>query len=60
MLLALGKIATPCCFVMPARVAATDPYKQIAEYIGSGPMRFVRGDLVPGGPRTGRPPVTTR
>ena len=48
MLLALGKIATPCCFVMPARVAATDPYKQIAEYIGSGPMRFVRGDWVPG------------
>lgn len=48
MLLALGKIATPCCFVMPARVAATDPYKQINEYIGSGPMRFVRGDWVPG------------
>jgi peptide/nickel transport system substrate-binding protein len=49
MLLALGKITTPCCFVMPARIAATDPFKQISEYIGSGPMRFVRSDWVPGG-----------
>jgi peptide/nickel transport system substrate-binding protein len=48
MLLALGKIATPCCFVMPARIAATDPFKQISEYVGSGPMRFVRSDWVPG------------
>src|SRR5262249_25480002 len=48
MLLALGKISTPCCFIMPARVAATDPFKQIGEYIGSGPMRFVRSDWVPG------------
>jgi peptide/nickel transport system substrate-binding protein len=31
MLLALGKIGTPCCFVMPARIAATDPFKQINE-----------------------------
>src|SRR5260221_5070473 len=37
-LLALGKIGTPCCFVMPARIAATDPYKQINEYVGSGPI----------------------
>ena len=28
MLLALGKITTPCCFVMPARIAATDPFKE--------------------------------
>jgi peptide/nickel transport system substrate-binding protein len=48
MLLALGKITTPCCFVMPARIAATDPFKQINEYVGSGPMRFVRGDWMPG------------
>jgi peptide/nickel transport system substrate-binding protein len=48
MLLALGKITTPCCFVMPARIAATDPFKQINDYVGSGPMRFVRGDWVPG------------
>ncbi len=48
MLLALGKISTPCCFVMPARIAATDPFKQISEYVGSGPTRFVRNEWVPG------------
>src|SRR6266853_176078 len=48
MLLALGKMGTPCCFIMPERIAATDPFKQINEYVGSGPMRFVRGDWVPG------------
>src|SRR5262249_49012280 len=48
MLLALGKIITPCCFVMPARIAATDPFKQINEYVGSGPMRFVRQEWLPG------------
>jgi len=48
MLLALGKSGTPCCFVMPARIAATDPFRQIGEYVGSGPMRFVRNEWVPG------------
>src|SRR5499425_979058 len=48
MLMALGKIVTPCCFVMPARIAATDPFKQINEYVGSGPMRFVKHEWLPG------------
>src|SRR5215813_10190534 len=48
MLLALGKIITPCCFVMPARIAATDPFKQINEHVGSGPMRFVKNEWTPG------------
>lgn len=48
MLLALGKLGTPCCFIMPARMAATGPFKQISEYVGSGPMRFVRNEWVPG------------
>jgi peptide/nickel transport system substrate-binding protein len=48
MLLALAKSGTPCCFVMPARIAATDPFRQISEYVGSGPMRFVRNEWVPG------------
>jgi peptide/nickel transport system substrate-binding protein len=47
-LLALGKTAGPCCFVMPARIAATDPFRQIGEYVGSGPMRFMRNEWVPG------------
>jgi peptide/nickel transport system substrate-binding protein len=46
--LALGKTGTPCCFVMPARIAATDPFRQISEYVGSGPLRFVRSEWVPG------------
>ncbi|MFI4996578.1 MAG: ABC transporter substrate-binding protein [Hyphomicrobiales bacterium] len=48
LLLALGKNAPPCCFIMPARIAATDPFKQITDYVGSGPMRFVRDEWVPG------------
>ena len=46
--MALGKVATPCCFIMPERIAMTDPFKQISEYIGSGPARFVRNEWVPG------------
>ena len=48
MLLALGKNNTPCAFIMPERIAQTDPFKQIDEYIGSGPMKFVKGEWVPG------------
>jgi peptide/nickel transport system substrate-binding protein len=47
MLVALGTINRPC-FVMPERIAATDPFRQIAEYVGSGPMRFVKNEWVPG------------
>jgi ABC-type transport system substrate-binding protein len=44
MLLALGKISTPCCFIMPARIAATDPFKQINEHVGSHiGVREIRG-----------------
>ncbi|MDX2201922.1 MAG: ABC transporter substrate-binding protein [Hyphomicrobiaceae bacterium] len=47
-LLALGKVGTPCAFIMPERIAKTDPFKQIEEYVGSGPMKFVRADWRPG------------
>jgi peptide/nickel transport system substrate-binding protein len=47
MLLALGK-PWQCCFVMPARIAATDPYRPINEHVGSGPMRFVKNEWLPG------------
>ena len=33
---------------MPERIAKTDPFKQITEYIGSGPMKFAKGEWVPG------------
>jgi peptide/nickel transport system substrate-binding protein len=48
MLLALGKAGTPMCFMMPERLAKTDPYKQIDEFVGSGPMKFVRAEWKPG------------
>jgi len=48
MLLALGKVSTQVAFIMPERIAQTDPFKQITEYIGSGPMRFVKDEWVPG------------
>src|SRR5215475_10787987 len=48
LLVALGKVGTPSCFIMPARIAATDPFKPIGEYVGSGPMRFVRNEWIPG------------
>jgi peptide/nickel transport system substrate-binding protein len=48
MLMALGKNNSPVAFVMPERIAKTDPFKQISEYIGSGPMRFSKSEWVPG------------
>ena len=48
MLLALAKNSTPMAFIMPERIAKTDPFKQIEEYVGSGPMKFAKGEWVPG------------
>jgi peptide/nickel transport system substrate-binding protein len=48
MLFALGKSSTPTLFIMPERIASTDPFKQITEYVGSGPMRFKKDEWVPG------------
>jgi peptide/nickel transport system substrate-binding protein len=48
MLFALGKNNTPMAFIMPERIAKTDPFQQITEYVGSGPMKFGRGEWVPG------------
>lgn len=44
----LGKPTTNVCFVMPERIARTDPYKQINEYVGSGPYVFNRSEWNPG------------
>ena len=45
--LAIGQSQNPC-FVMPARVAATDPFQQIRDTTGSGPFRFLAGEWNPG------------
>ena len=36
---ALASTSTPA-FIMPERVASTDPFKQVTEAVGSGPFRF--------------------
>jgi peptide/nickel transport system substrate-binding protein len=44
---ALSKFQT-AAVMMPARLAATDPFKQIPEAIGSGPFRFLAQEQVIG------------
>jgi peptide/nickel transport system substrate-binding protein len=45
---ALGKPSSSVPFIMPKRIAMTDPMKQIEEHIGSGPYKFVREEFKPG------------
>jgi peptide/nickel transport system substrate-binding protein len=45
---ALGKTPPNICPIMPERIAATDPYKQISEMIGSGPYRYKSDERVAG------------
>ncbi len=47
LLLALGQTQFPC-FAMPARIAATDPFQQIRDPVGSGPFRFLASEWNPG------------
>lgn len=44
----IGKISSNVPFIMPKRVAETDPFKQIEDYTGSGPFAFVKEEWVPG------------
>ena len=45
---ALGKPSSNVPFIMPKRIAETDAFKQIEEYIGSGPFVFKRDEFKPG------------
>ena len=65
---ALSKFQSPCVMV-PERLAATDPFKQMPEAIGSGPFRFLKDEYVIGAhaalvpfdryvPREGKPSFT--
>ncbi len=44
----LGKISSNVPFMMPARVAETDPFSQVPEMTGSGPFIFVAEEWIPG------------
>jgi peptide/nickel transport system substrate-binding protein len=48
LLAALGKSSSSQCFIMPERMAKTDPMKQVTETIGSGPYRFLKEEFVSG------------
>ena len=48
MIEALGKPSSSVPFIMPKRIAETDPFKQIEEHIGSGPYVFKRDEFKPG------------
>jgi peptide/nickel transport system substrate-binding protein len=41
-------LAEVYCAIMPARLAETDPMKQIPEAIGSGPFKFMVDERIPG------------
>jgi peptide/nickel transport system substrate-binding protein len=45
---ALGKPGSNVCFMMPERLALTDPFKQITEMVGSGPFRFKAAEHIAG------------
>jgi peptide/nickel transport system substrate-binding protein len=48
MLETLGQLSSFVPFMLPKRVAETDPYKPIQEYVGSGPFIFKQDEFVAG------------
>jgi peptide/nickel transport system substrate-binding protein len=38
-------VVSSSCFIMPERIALTDPYRQMDDPTGSGPFRFRRDEL---------------
>ncbi|SKA39186.1 peptide/nickel transport system substrate-binding protein [Enhydrobacter aerosaccus] len=45
---ALSKVSSNVPFMMPKRVAETDPFKQITDFTGSGPFIFKQDEWKPG------------
>ena len=45
---ALAKTSPPVCFVMPERLARTDPATPLREVVGSGPYRFLPEERISG------------
>src|SRR6201987_2089237 len=48
LLAGLAKVSSLPPFIMPERVAKTDPFQQVTETIGSGPFKFVTEEFQPG------------
>ncbi len=45
LLSALAQVSNSPPFIMPERLARTDPFQQVREVVGSGPFRFVPGEF---------------
>ena len=45
---AISKVSSLAPFIMPERLANTDPFTQITESLGSGPFKFVKDEFQPG------------
>ncbi len=43
-----AKVSSLALFIMPERLANTDPFKQVTEMVGSGPFKFVKEEFQPG------------
>jgi peptide/nickel transport system substrate-binding protein len=44
----IAKVSSLAPFIMPERLAKTDPYQQVTEMVGSGPFKFVKEEFQPG------------
>jgi len=45
---AFAKVSSLALFIMPERLANTDPFTQVTEMVGSGPLKFVKDEFQPG------------
>src|SRR5258708_39043064 len=48
LLAGLAKVSSVPAFIMPERLAKTDPFQQVTDTVGSGPFKFVREEFEPG------------
>src|SRR4029077_8761464 len=44
----IAKASSLAPFIMPERLAKTDPFQQVTEMVGSGPFKFVKEEFQPG------------
>ena len=45
---AIARISSTAAYMMPERLARTDPFQQVTEMTGSGPFRFVQDEFMSG------------
>ena len=45
---AIAKVSSLAPFIMPERLAKTDPFQQVTEMVGSGPFKFIKDEFQPG------------